>query len=59
MSPGDHIILLDNFNAHVGEDREIWRRVTGRDGLPDPNTNGIIGLLCLAWIGHNKHHVRT
>lgn len=48
MSPGDYIIQLDNFNGG-----EIWRRVTGRDGLPDPNPNGIVGLVCLGWIGRN------
>ena len=40
--PGDSLVLLGDFNAHVGSNSESWRDVVGKNGLRDLNPSDVL-----------------
>ena len=47
----DSVILLGDFNAHVGSDSVTWTGVIGRNGLPDLKPSGVQIRVTL-WLCH-------
>ena len=48
VAPTESIVLMGDFNAHIGMDNETWKGVIGRHGVPEFNENGryLLQLCC-------------
>ena len=57
VTSAESIVLLGDFNAHVGTDEKTWKAVIERQGDSDINKNGrcYSTALCHQTIVHNKH----
>jgi len=42
------LILMGDFNARVGRDSDAWKKILGKHGLGNENSNGTRLLYCLS-----------
>ena len=54
---GDSLILLADFNAHIGNDSKTWRGVVGKNGPTD--LKSVSGLLLLDFCAHQGLSINT
>jgi len=46
VSPSKSTVLMGDFNAHIGTDKETWKGVIGRHGVPGLNERCLLQLCC-------------